>query len=133
MQGRSKMTSASGAEQMMPHGGIRGRVESGDGNDKSGDRGIETHGGASGSIGQIIKRGAIESEIKPSSPKSKIKPSTESSEAPSNQRSSQAAPNQRSSQAAPTRLKMRGSTYVGAESSGMACALRDRNWRPEGG
>ncbi|KAG2595120.1 hypothetical protein PVAP13_5KG053601 [Panicum virgatum] len=67
MQGRSKMTSASGAEQMKPHHGIRGLVKSGGGNSKSGDRRIETHGGASGSIGHIVKPGAIDSEIKPSS------------------------------------------------------------------
>ena len=47
MQGRSKMTSASGAEHMKPHHGIRGLVKSGSGNGKSGDRRIETHGGAS--------------------------------------------------------------------------------------
>ena len=67
MQGRSKMTSASGAEQMKPHHGIRGLVKSGGGNGKSGDRRIETHGGASGSVGHIVKPGAIDSEIKPSS------------------------------------------------------------------
>jgi len=84
MQGRSKMTSASGVEQMKPHHGIRGLV-------KSGDRRIETHGGASGSIGHIVKPGAIDSEIKPSSAESWV----------------------------PTRLRMRGSTYMGAESSGL--------------
>ena len=61
------MTSASGAEQMKPHHGIRGLVKSGSGNGKSGDRRIETHGGASGSVGHIVKPGAIDSEIKPSS------------------------------------------------------------------
>ena len=91
MQGRSKMTSASGAEQMKPHHGIRGLVKSGGGNGKSGDRRIETHGGASGSVGHIVKPGAIDSEIKPSSAESWV----------------------------PTRLRMRGSTYMGAESSGL--------------
>ena len=91
MQGRSKMTSASGAEHMKPHHGIRGLVKSGSGNGKSGDRRIETHGGASGSVGHIVKPGAIDSEIKPSSAESWV----------------------------PTRLRMRGSTYMGAESSGL--------------
>ena len=42
-------------------------MKSGGGNGKSGDRRIETHGGASGSVGHIVKPGTIDSEIKPSS------------------------------------------------------------------
>ena len=48
------MTSASGAEQMKPHHGIRSLVKSGGGNGKSGDYRIETHGGASGSVDPIV-------------------------------------------------------------------------------
>ena len=67
MRAGSKIASACGADLMRPRGGIRGLVKSSAGSSKSADRGIPTHAGASGSVGHIVKPGAVDSDVKPSS------------------------------------------------------------------